>query len=538
MADKNSYPLSLLLRAVDGVTAPLQRINAQIEKVTGPATVAGNALASLGKAGGFEQLREAAGAVLTNIRNVGSEAAALGKKVAVGLGVAGFASYEFIQRAVESGAALKFQSQRLGVSVDELSSYGFAAKEAGVNQEEFSTGLDYFNRILGQTKAGRGRLRPLLQGVTGGASVLKQLESANGTGAALGVLVQRLNELPDANNRAALAGAAFGPGAKEMLNFALLGSTRIRLLREEFLRTAGSQEEFADGSKRVVQAEALLDAAWTGTRNTLLVPLFPVLREQLAKLTGYLVDHRQEIRAWAQDGAQAVGEFAGSLPGRIQSFIAFTRRVRAALQPVADLVGGWPTLFATVGAGILAGPLIGAIAQLTASVVMLGGAIVLTPFGWVIGGLAALGIAVLAVTGHYNDMIAAADRAMHPPAARPIHGPAPYTLDEAQQKLFELNQQPNASAFSTRVPLIVDDSGLTGRPSIVPNAFTPPQAPRSPLTVEGNPFADRETPAGTPGAAGTITIDFKNAPRGTKITKSPGIADSIALSLGYAMGDR
>lgn len=554
MADKNSYPLSLLLKAVDGVTAPLRRIQGQIDRVKAPAMVASNAIASIGQVGGLDRLRDGLVGVLGSARSVGTELSSLTKRLAVGLGAAGFAAYEFVQPTIESSASLKRQADRLGMTTDELASYRFAAREAGLENDELAKGFDFFNKTLGQAKAGGGSLHGLLVGKGAGPNVLHELTTAKSTSDAINILLQRMDQLPDKSKRAALSAAAFGRGAMNMENFAELGAKRIAELRAQQQLLGGSQKDFADNAVEATRAEAELGEAWEGTRRTFLAPVLPILMTQLRDLSGWLVSHRQDVAGWARDGAQAIGEFADSLPRRLQSFFSFASGVMSALQPVADLVGGWPTLIAGVATAIVAGPLIGALAQLTASFVSLGLAIGFTPLGWLIGTLAAFAAAVAGLIALFRWLNTAEDDAAKP---REFSAPTRYRDAGAFMRGEERLQSSHATAFDEHSQAFGRGngpaSGSRSAPAFAFEKFAPSAPVLSPAfrdssslqpesshaaadTVRIHPDDIQSLTSGMSGDRSHVTVDFRNVPRGTQIAPSQN-SRALGLSLGISMAE-
>jgi hypothetical protein len=400
MADKNSYPLSLVLSAVDKLTIPLKRIQGQIDKVTGPARAAGNALSSLGEVAGVERLTGALANVRTATAGVFGEVERLGKRLAVVGAAAGFGLYEFVQRAVDSGAALKFQAQRLGMSTDELAGYSFAAKQAGVEQEAFTTELDFFNKTLGAVKLNTGPLFDILKNTP---IALRQLQSSK-TGDALQLMLHGLGKIKDDAVRSKIETLAFGKSAGAIDGLVKLGADSIQRLREEFLQLAGSQRDYAEGSVVVSKAEDRLQAAFEGTRNTLMVQMYPIITEQLARFTRFLVEHRPQLEAWARTMSESVQKAAESLPARLDRLAKVGERLRSAFEPIARLVGGWPELFATVGTLIVAGPLIGALGALTKSLMALGVAAGLTPIGWLADAVTVLAAGAVIVIENWDPI--------------------------------------------------------------------------------------------------------------------------------------
>lgn len=529
MADKNSYPLALVLTAVDRLSQPLARIQARIDKVTKPAHEAGNALAALGETAGLSRLSGAASNVLSKLGKVGEESYRLGKRVAIGLGAAAFAGYELFTRTVETGDALQKQAERLDTSVDELSDWQFIASKASIDQETFNDNLDRFSKNLGQAKLGIGALHTALS--QSNPAFLQRLTATKSNTAALDLFFRGLARIKDPDIRNAVAAEAFGKQGMVMTN---ITKENIPALIREHRRLVGSQKQFAQLSEEEADALDSLSAAAGGARAALFTQLLPAAITITNQLTELVVTHRPEIRAWGDTITRTVTQLAQTVPSKLQSTIETLDRLRRAGQPIADLIGGWPAVFATVGVGILAGPLIGALASLTTAVVSLGVAIGFTPIGWFLAGLAAIAGAVLLLINRYERLKKAGEEAFHLPSqsgAR-LDGAQPLTIDEAKRQLAGEAQQ------AGRVPSgwMVDEGDLgsssPNRLRALPTSFTPPKLSVDQASIEALAAAI----AARGPSKSAVSVDFRNIPRGIQIKPQPGSAP-LDMSLGFSMAE-
>ena len=74
------YPLSLVIKAVDQVTAPLREINKQIASATAPVRKLNNAFRALSEEAGVPRLMKAVKGVGSAVASVGRKATALGSR--------------------------------------------------------------------------------------------------------------------------------------------------------------------------------------------------------------------------------------------------------------------------------------------------------------------------------------------------------------------------------------------------------------------------------------------------------------------------
>src|SRR5581483_936078 len=151
------------------------------------------------------------------------------RSVASALGV-GFGVQQ-IESAIESTARLGEVSARLGISAESYQALAYAARQAGIDQNALNASIAFFEKSLGQAEAGIGQ----------GAKAFQQLgisqQQARELGAepiekAIGQVVDRLNTLSDANQRAAGAQAILGRGWQTMLGVFAEGSRGFQELED------------------------------------------------------------------------------------------------------------------------------------------------------------------------------------------------------------------------------------------------------------------------------------------------------------------
>src|SRR3990172_1066737 len=163
------YPLSLIIKAVDKATAPLRAINARMKQFTAPVRKLNNSFRALSEEAGIPRLPKAFGRVGGSLRKVGGETMALGLKITAMAAGAAYGLYHIVRGAVDAGDKLGEMAQRVGLSVDAYAQLQFAAAQADVEQEQFNSSMDQFNKRLGEMKGGGGaRLEFFQNGRFGG----------------------------------------------------------------------------------------------------------------------------------------------------------------------------------------------------------------------------------------------------------------------------------------------------------------------------------------------------------------------------------
>jgi hypothetical protein len=389
------YPLSLVIQAVDKAVAPLRAMRRQILKMFQPIRVPlvrlGNRLSALAKEAGLPQLVDGFKGVGTALGNVRDKVADLGKRLLAIGAVAGAVFFGIVHGAVEAGDALGEQAQRVGLSVNAYAQLQFAAEQADVPAEQFTSSMDQLNKRLGEMRAGGGPLLQFLQKVS--PALLHQVKAADTTEGAFYLLVKAFEKVRDPARRAAFAAAAFGKAGLQMGQFAGMGEEEIDSLRQRFGEIAGDPTLLAQRAGALDNAMRESRTAVLGLRNALAAELFPALTELAKAVTAVLAGNRLDLAGWARTVGESFSAWVKG--GGIQRLVQGLQRMLEVGGRIFDAMGGWPTALAAVAA-VMAGPLLGAVGGLISSVITLGAAIGFTPVGWILAGLAAVaGIAVL-----------------------------------------------------------------------------------------------------------------------------------------------
>lgn len=382
MAD-TKFPLSLVIRAVDGVTKPLEAINARLEKSFAPFAKLGNSFGALGKAMGGPALVESFGRARDAAGNLGDKVLGLGKMFAgLALGSAGLLT--IVRSAEEAGSRLNDMSTRTGLSVQAFAELEFAAKKAGVGGEEFAGGMEKFNKGLSEARRNTGPLAELLKKV--GPVYLQQLKGAKSNEEAFTLLAKAMKALEKeegaAGKRAELAAAAFGKSGIGMINVLKDGDEPIAQLRAEFLKLAGDQTEFAKNSDALGDSFDNLETSLLGVRNVAAGALMPAITRLTEIVTGFVVTNRDGIQQWAERTGAAIQKWIDG--GGVDRLVKALGDLKDTVVTVVDKVGGMENALKLV-ALVMAGPTLIAAGQFGIALVSLTANIV--SFGARLGGL-------------------------------------------------------------------------------------------------------------------------------------------------------
>jgi hypothetical protein len=351
--------LSISLRAVDGITAPLARINASALRVQNSFSRLGDNVA---RVSGMNAL--AAGA-----RNVARSMAQivppLGALTAAG-SVAGV--MHMASRWASFGVQLGHTAYRVQTSVASLLTLQGAARLAGVSADDLSAGMEGLGDALSDAVGGRDSTA--LQYFTMLGIAMRDARGQARTAAeALPQVADGIARIGDPRLQARVMSALRLPAS--MLPFLKQGSAGLRAWEADARRFGLITEQGAEAAQKFNLAQTRLQMAGEGLVNTIAQRLAPVMTPLLDRLTHWIAANRELI-------GQRVEEFVTKLAGAIETFVSnggleaigsnLTAMV-SGIQSVIEWMGGWQNAAMALGAVLtlqLLTPLTGIVGALAA----------------------------------------------------------------------------------------------------------------------------------------------------------------------------
>lgn len=275
----------------------------------------------------------------------------------------------------------------LGLSTSALQELEYVAGQQGATVESLNSGYQNLNKNLGMMTAGSGKLYAYLK--KGNPQLLAQVKGAKNSEEAFNLLTDALGKETDVSKRAALATAAFGGSAQDMIKFSKGGKESIDALREAKRKFGIMSEEAAKASEAFNDAQDDLKQAIQGGLGTVLAPILPKLTELIKLATEWIVANKeligQKLNAFLDLVSMAVNVLvkawdSGLIPALIAGYAAFVA--------INTIVGIAQTVMGVYSAiSTLAG---GKVTLLTAAQWALNTAMTANPIGLVIAGIAAL----------------------------------------------------------------------------------------------------------------------------------------------------
>lgn len=212
-------------------------------------------------------------------------------------------------------------SKKVGISIEALQQFEFAAGISGTNIEVFRKGLQRLARNASDAQRGLKTAQDALGDV--GIKINENTKELPVLDELLMQIADRFAGMDNVTKKAALAQELFGRAGAELIPLLNEGSAGIGKLREEFVElgaqidteTAKSFEELNDDTLRV-------QTALKGIRNQVVIALLPVLKEMTKSTLAWVKANRalirQKLKAVLSSLVQALRFFAKAVAFAIE----------------------------------------------------------------------------------------------------------------------------------------------------------------------------------------------------------------------------
>ncbi|NWB92335.1 phage tail tape measure protein [Pseudomonas agarici] len=398
MADKG-YSLSLIIKAVDRVTAPLRGIFGKVKAASAGIT---GALDRTGLPIFANSLKNVGGA----IGGVGGAVASSAKRLlglGAALGVTGAAFSSFVNSYVDATGLIGDTANQTGISRQRFQELSFAAQLSGSSSESLAGALQKMNINVGAATKGSKELTEMFSGL--GIKLRNTDGSLKSTDDQFAMIVDRLSKIKNPSLQAQAAVKIFGKSATDLLPLIREGTGGLSDMAAEARRlgivlsddAVGAGEDFGDTLDT-------MKFAFKGVGNTIVSALTPQLDKLSKMLIETIVKYRPQIEKFAKS-------FADNLPENIEKVGKFLSDLGDDIKPIiekirmlSDRFGGANVAFALIAA-VIFGPLIGALLTLTAALVNVGVALLTTPVGWFLIAIAAIAGAAYLIYKNWDSIV-------------------------------------------------------------------------------------------------------------------------------------
>jgi hypothetical protein len=382
---EKGFPLAVIIKAVDRLSGPLRGMLGKVKAQTDGLAAR---MRTLADKGGLPVLAERFRGVAGAAAGLAGRVAMLGTGLAALGATAGGVLFGITKGMADSGTEVENWSRRLGVSAEYLQQMQYAGKAYGVEQDALIDGMKELSLRADEFATTSGG---------GGAEAFQRLglsEKAikgtmGNTEKLFDLVLGQLSKVTNVAKRQRIVDELFGgSGGEQMAEMVSASTEELAKLRQEASRLGVvMSSETTANARRFSQQLERVNSVMTGAKNTIAAALLPQMTKLAGKLEETFVKYRPQIEAFAV-------AFADKLPGHIDRVVNLMGDLYDGIQPVlgavgwmADTFGGANVILATLGL-LMASFILPGIISLTVAVKALGVALLTTPIGWFITGVA------------------------------------------------------------------------------------------------------------------------------------------------------
>lgn len=338
MAVGKNYPLSITLKAIDKATAPLLRIRRGLSRTFEPVRLLRQRLSILSNAAGLPAIASGFRAVFSWVGRAASAVGGLTLKLGAMTVAAAAAGFALIRNYATAGDNLIKTSERLGIGVEALQEYRFAARSAGVESNTFDMAMQRMGRRVGEAANGMGEARLALRVL--GVDARDAAGNVRTVEDLLPELADKLARVESPLERNALAMKLFDSEGVAMVQLLEKGSQGMAEMREEARRLGLVMDrEAALGGESFTQRLENVRGALAGIRNIIAGDLLPFVDSLALRFQNWLVESQPQLRAFMAD-------FVERLPGRLD---IIGEKFERAFEPIREigsyLIDNWPAIW-------------------------------------------------------------------------------------------------------------------------------------------------------------------------------------------------
>jgi len=342
----------------------------------------------------WENALKASARVGKEFGNMRRELGSLARRAAYTGAAVGAAFFAIANSTADLGDNVAKTADKLGFTIASLQELRYAAERSGMSVEGFDSSMLAMTKRLGEAAQGSGAAKGALEQLGLSAKDLIELEPDQ----ALAAIADKMEDVTNPAERAALAAALFSRAGVGMVNMLKDGSDGLDSLRESARRTGYVLSDKAARDAEVFK-DQLLDTqlAVAGLKNTIGAALMPVVTRVMGRMSDLLLENRERVVLFADELAGGL-ERAIPVVGSVVSGLGkVSAKVGAVIAKVADMVGGWENFGMVIGA-IFASKAILSVAAFALSVGKLGWALLSLSGAMPLlaGGIRAIGLAMAA----------------------------------------------------------------------------------------------------------------------------------------------
>jgi len=270
---------------------------------------------------------EALGKVNDKIGEGIARIAEFGVRAVEVIGAVTAVTVELTRRWAEYVGGIKEAAFVAGMARDEYQQWSYATKMLGVDTDTFNLSMTRFTRQISEARHHQGEFYKSFAG----SPLLKQIQHAKSNSEALELMYRALDKAKDANDRNAMAVAAFGRGGASMNKALHDGLPTLLGMTKEQARLGGVTEEGFEAAEKFERSWTRAKFALMGVGNAIGTELSPVLAGYLDRAKEWLVSNRAIIATKVTEyvekfwkGLERVGNWLAANKTQLEKFFVTT----------------------------------------------------------------------------------------------------------------------------------------------------------------------------------------------------------------------
>ncbi len=374
--------ISIIVEAVNRVTATVKAINGSIATIAAPARAINRSLGGLLTQTGYKRVSKA-------VEGVGRSFRSLAATGAIVTGAAAGMFYA-LTRVTNAGESAVKSAQSFGTTVPAWQKLAYAAEIGDVAVEDLGQSLGMLNKNA--IAAATGNQKSAIWFRRAGISVRDQNGHVKSSTQLFEELADRFAAMPDGPKKLALANGLLKDSQGKLIPLLNGGAKGLRAAGAEAEAYGLTSEKLARYSAVFNDELKKTKGATQGVGNAIAEALLPSLNAFMPELRAWIVSNRELVAATAKDlfeGLTKVGKIIWWILGIVNDAV--------------QLFGGWKTVIYAV-AGFIAAKMVFAVLALAKSFFLLGAAILTTPIGWLMIGITAIAGGAYLLIKHWTKV--------------------------------------------------------------------------------------------------------------------------------------
>lgn len=329
----SDFEMKAVIKAVDKVSGPIRKIINNVSPI-------GRQFQSIGR----------------NASNVGKHLSSVLAPLAIIGSTASVAGLTILTKNIAAvGNSTGDLAAQVSFSTKSLQEWEYIAKFTGASAEQLDSGLQTMTKSMAQLRANAGPLVTAIGRVS--PALLKQLKACKSNEEAFELMLASIRKVEDPLKKAYLASTFFGSSGPALVSMANTSKEALAELRKEALRTGNVMDEQAiTASQDYTNNMDKLRASILGVSKSLVGKLLPVVNPLIARMTAWIAANRQLIEQRLDSFFTRTAEIIQKID--FEGIIRGIGRFAAGVGSVVKFIGGWENatwaLVAVMNAGLIA----------------------------------------------------------------------------------------------------------------------------------------------------------------------------------------